>query len=553
MRIFTTLLAIGIFGLLTAQNTVGLLSYDFSQQYNGFNLIYPHNQPNVYLLNNCGEIVQTWSDNDTFRPGNTAYLLENGNLVKTKRSANVMDDPIWAGGGGATVEIRTWDNELLWSFTLNNENFRLHHDIEPMPNGNIMMIVWEKKTREEALQAGRDPDLLPDDEVWSEMLIEVEPIGEDSFDIVWEWHLWDHLVQDFDASKDNFGVVAEESGKLNINYTTNNGQADWLHANALDYNVFIDQVMLCTPFLSEIYIIDHSTTTEEAAGSTGGMSGLGGDFMFRWGNNEAFDQGTADDKQLFNPHDAHWIDDFIPGSNPDAGKITVYNNQANNDHSAVNIIDPFFDMYEGYAKIGDVFAPADFDWTYVHPDTLLTFSTGLSSVQILPNGNTLICAGRTGYSYELNPEEEIVWEYRTPLIGGAPATQGDQLSINNNLTFRIKRYPKDFDGFEGRDLSPVGFIELEPNTDFCDISLDTDDPADVIATHIFPNPAGEMLTVEWERGGMGYVEVFNIEGRRVHVESVYGGRIYIDVHDWTPGMYIVRVNERNVGKAIISR
>ena len=181
LSIISTLLVIAA---AYSQNTVGLLSYDFSQTYNGYNLMFPHNQPDVFLLNNCGEIVQTWADADTFRPGNIAYLTEEGNLIKGKRNANVANDPIWAGGGGETIEIRSWDNELLWTFTLNDSTRRIHHDFEPLPNGNILMIVWDNRTAEEAIEAGRDPDLLFDGELWSESIIEVKPIGLDSFDIV---------------------------------------------------------------------------------------------------------------------------------------------------------------------------------------------------------------------------------------------------------------------------------------------------------------------------------------------------------------------------------
>ncbi|MEM6723696.1 MAG: hypothetical protein AAF598_06630, partial [Bacteroidota bacterium] len=96
-----------VYGLPSwAQNTVGLLSYDPSQTYEGYNLIYPHNQPSVLLLNNCGEIVHRWDDAPDSRPGNTAYLLEDGRIVKTKRNAAIAGDAIWAGGGGATIEIR---------------------------------------------------------------------------------------------------------------------------------------------------------------------------------------------------------------------------------------------------------------------------------------------------------------------------------------------------------------------------------------------------------------------------------------------------------------
>ncbi|MCB0643448.1 MAG: hypothetical protein KDC44_17480, partial [Phaeodactylibacter sp.] len=151
---------------LHAQNTVGLLSYIPWKTYDGYNMIYPHNQPNVYLLNNCGEIVHVWEDDASYRPGNTAYLMPDGNLIKTKRGAAVGSDPIWAGGGGDLVEIRDWDNNLLWSFSLNTELERLHHDIAITDAGTILMIVWEKKTEAEAIQAGRDPNNLPNGDLW---------------------------------------------------------------------------------------------------------------------------------------------------------------------------------------------------------------------------------------------------------------------------------------------------------------------------------------------------------------------------------------------------
>lgn len=165
------------------QNTMGLLSYDISQTYMGHTLIYPHNQPDVFLINNCGEIVHRWVDDDEFRPGNTAYLQADGTLIKTKRSSDISGDAIWAGGAGTIVEIRSWENELLWTFEMNDSINRLHHDIEPLPNGNILMIAWELIAEDEAIQAGRDPANMTQNEVWSEIIIEVDP---DTDEIVWE-------------------------------------------------------------------------------------------------------------------------------------------------------------------------------------------------------------------------------------------------------------------------------------------------------------------------------------------------------------------------------
>jgi len=147
-RVTTTVLFLVLIGtvssLLFAQNTVGLLSYNPSSSFDGYNLIYPHNQGNVYLLDNCGEIVHQWEDSDEFRPGNTAYILDDGKLLRAKRPTSIADNPIWAGGGGGIVELLDWDNNLLWSFTMNNETERLHHDMAIKPNGNVLMIAWQK-------------------------------------------------------------------------------------------------------------------------------------------------------------------------------------------------------------------------------------------------------------------------------------------------------------------------------------------------------------------------------------------------------------------------
>lgn len=545
--LLSTLTALTLFCSLAAQNTVGLLSYQPAKAFDGYNLLYPHNQPNVYLLNNCGEIVHVWEDSDEFRPGNTAYLLFNGNILKTKRPAAVVNDPIWAGGGGAIVEIRTWDNELLWSFEMNDEQNRLHHDITLTNDGNILMIAWEKKTMEEAIQAGRDTALLPDGELWPEWIFEVDPVLDS---IVWEWHLWDHLVQDFDATKDNFGVVADNPGLLNINFNTNDGGKDWLHANAIDFIYDPvqgqDQVLFATPFLSELYVIDHTTTTAEAASHFGGSVGRGGDFIYRWGNLQAYNAGTADDQTLFSVHDVHWVNDFLEPNHPYFGKFAMFNNGAGPDFSTFNIMTPPWDMYKNrYEMSNGVWGPLDFDLNLTYPgNPQAVYSTGLSSIQVLPNNNFLICSGRQGYSFEMTMDGEIVWEYVTPLVGGQPATQGDTLQLNQNLTFRLKRYPSDYQAFDGRNLTSIGWLELEPDEDFCfGILNPISNKIKDYHLYVYPNPASDQLVIEWEGGVYVDIDVLDMMGRSViPTMRLTGGRKFLDISSLQNGVYFVCVN-----------
>ena len=539
--------------LVAQDNTIGLLSYNPDLAYEGYNLIYPHNQPNVYLLNNCGEIVHTWEDEADFRPGNTAYILPDGNLLKTKRFAAVGNDAIWAGGGGAFIEIRSWENDLIWSFEMNDSLNRLHHDIAVTKDGTILAIAWEKKTKEEAVQAGRDTALIPDEEVWSEWVLEIDP---NTDQIIWEWHLWDHLVQDFDPTKDNFGMVAAHPELLNINFTTNDGGRDWLHSNAIDYNTGLNQILISTPFLNEFYIIDHTTSTTQAAGHAGGLGGAGGDFLFRWGNPQAYNQGTPDDQKMFNNHDVRWVDDFVASSHPHRGKISFFNNQAGADFSSFGLIIPPLNMYDltTYDLTGGVWGPTDFDLNLTHPTPTDVYSTGLSSMQVLDNGNFLVCSGRQGYLFEMTPNKEIVWEYKTPLVGGQPATQGDTLVLNNNLTFRVERYPIDFQGFEGKNLSAKGWIENDPDTNFCDTILPVFNEYDEYQLSVYPNPATDQLTIEWKGGIWVDIDVIDIMGRQVITPMrLTGGRKYLDTSHLNNGLYFVRVNGKESGKVLVLR
>ncbi|MEL6639285.1 MAG: aryl-sulfate sulfotransferase [Bacteroidota bacterium] len=550
---FTILFLLAFGCQLSAQApTVGLLYYKPSQSWDGYNLIYPHNQPNVYLLNNCGEIVHTWTDDADFRPGNTAYIMENGDVIKTKRPSMVVGNPIWAGGGGATVERRTWDNDLLWSFTANDSLQRLHHDIAPMPNGNVLMIAWELRTEEEAIQAGRDMAKLAEGELWPEKIIEFDPSTES---IVWEWYVWDHLIQDFDATKDNFGVVADHPELIDLNYDTEEGAADWLHANSLDYNPTLDQIMISIPTFNEIWIIDHSTTTEEAASSSGGMANRGGDLLYRLGNPAAYRAGTVDDQMLFYQHDAHWVDDFIPANFPHRDKIAVFNNRVGADYSTAHAFFSPWNMYEWKydQNLDGVWGPTAFDLTYEHPVRERLFSTGLSSFQFLPNGNTLICSGRFGYTFEMTPDRNIVWEYRTPLRGGIPVSQGDSLAINNNLTFRMTRYPLDFAGFDGRTLAPQGYIELNPREEYCNSVISNVAEVQRYGLKIFPNPAQDQLTIVWEEGMYVDLELYDLLGRRVGAIETSGGRRYHDISYLEDGVYFVLIDGVEVQKLVIAR
>jgi len=449
------LLSANVFG----QNTVGTLSYDPALYTDGYTMIYPHNQNRAMLLNACGEVVHDWTLDIDRRPGNTSYLQPNGDIIMTSRPASIGEDAIWAGGGGATIERRTWDNDVLWSFTANNDSVRLHHDITVTPEGNVIAICWEAIDSLECIANGRNPELLEGGVLWSDKLIELQPDTLGGADIVWEWRAWDHLVQDFDSTKANYGVVADNQQLIDVNYGSIGSQPrDWHHMNAIDYFPFYDtagQIIVSVPTFNEVWVIWHDYQFSD-------------DLIWRWGNPAAYQRGDSTDQKLFYQHDIHWGNGLgVNPGNPDFTKFFVFNNRVPNvdttgTHSEVAVISPIFDEYDGgyaFNTSTGQWGPEDFEWTYTQPGLN---STGLSSFQRLGNGGSLICNGRTGEITEITEDGQTAWEYRTPLLQGAPVAQGTELALNNNLTFRADRYPAAFPAFAGQDLSSGMVIEVDP-------------------------------------------------------------------------------------------
>ena len=553
-KLFIFIFFVFVYQLSFSQNTVGLTKIDNKRMYPGHNLIFPLGQSNVYLLDNCGQVVHTWEDDSTFRPGNSAYILQNGNLIKAKRRFDsAANDRIWRGGGGETVELRTWKNDLLATFTLNNDTARLHHDITPLPNGNILMVAWVLKDSLKSIANGRNPTLLPNGEIWSEVVLEWNPTIDE---IVWEWHAWDHLIQDFDNSKSNFGAVAEHPELINLNYDEHNGHPDWLHINAIHYNPVLDQIVLGVPCFNEFWIIDHSTTMEEAATHNGGNSGKGGDLLYRWGNPLVYQQGTRDDQQLFFQHDIQWVNPLAENGSADFGRITCFNNRAGMDVSTLVVVNTEVATGGIYPSPIPNFRSASFEKEIFYPDRseIRAASNNLSSVQFLPNGNVLALSGGWGFAYELTPNNEIVWQYIIPIKSGQFVEQGETLAINNNFTFNLKRYAIDFEGFEGRNLSPKGYLELNPNETFCEeemiVSVKNIEGSDLV--HIYPNPASQNLTIEWTGNGEQLFQLYSWGGVEIKQFLVKEKRRFT-ISDLSNGIYYLKSDKGVVRKLVVSR
>jgi hypothetical protein len=530
--------------LTEAQNTVGT-TFINEDVFNAYTLITANTKS--FLINNCGEVINEW--NSAYIPGNAVYLLPNGNLLRAGRLEDGSSNIVFGGQGGI-IELFDWDDNLIWSYTYSTNEFRQHHDVFPMPNGNVLILAAKVLTEAEAFAAGRDPNLLSQSRLYTEQIIEVEPVGTNQGNIVWEWNAKDHIVQDFDNTKSNFGDVATTPRKLDINFLNGgNGGSNWLHFNSIQYNENLDQIVMSSRNLSEIYIIDHSTTTAEAATSSGGNNGNGGDLLYRWGNPQAYKQGTESDRTLFGQHYPHFIEDGLP----DAGKLMIFNNGNGRtpEYSEVIIIDPPTTspgLYE-YAT-NTAYGPANSDYSYSDQSSNPSefYSSIVSSAQRLANGNILICEGRVGEIFEIDDNDNIVWKYQNPVdnINGTISSQGNSPPITAIL-FRAIKYEPNFPAFTGRDLTPGAPIELNPDITICESLSVTDES--ITDLKIYPNPTSNFINITSSQI-INKIELYSILGKKIlevnHKDS-------IDISAFHSGIYFVKIysGNRSISKKII--
>ncbi len=475
-----------------------------AEPFGGYTLFNPMKSATTYLIDEDGATVHSWQNSS--RGGYSVYLLENGNLLRPAEAKNMQ---LFGGAAAGLVQEIDPDGNIVWEFEYNSADYLTHHDLEPMPNGNVLCIAWEVKSSSEAETAGLNPSAA-NRGIWPDHLIEIEPDGKGGADIVWEWHAWDHLVQDLSQSNENYGVIGEHPELLDINTFKSGGMwgADWMHINGVSYNPELDRIVISSHFLNEFYVIDHSTTTEEAAGHTGGNSGKGGDFLYRWGYPSNYDR--QGDNRFDVIHCSWWVPKGCPGE----GNILVFNNEERAKQSEIVEITPPMDDNDNYIiNSGQAFGPTEPTWTFTKSDF---YSVHLGSNQRLPNGNTFICeATDGGYLLEVDPEGNVVWDFEHSY---------DEIA-------RAIRYPSDYKG-----LGPLGVTKVLPK------SASTQPRK--VWTQV--TPGTKSATIHFtDTKGISQVTIFSLDGKRLFVQTVSDDFCTWNAKNLPAGMYMVTVNNGN--------
>ena len=524
MRLLLTyIIIILIISSSFAQQTMGLFINDEKSE-NGYTLF--SNNETTYLIDNCGFKVNEWESE--YKTNNGLLITADGDLIRQGKLPSNTN----IGGESGIIERFSWNGNLEWSYQISGNQFYAHHDMLQMPNGNLIVIVWEKISATQAAQEGRAlPGIFYSEQIW-----ELQQLPNNEAAIVWKWSFLDHIIQDNNASKSNFGIVADHPELLDINYLTSDAEAnsDWLHVNAVDYNEEYDQIIINSRNTSEVYVIDHSTSTEEAASHEGGKYGRGGDILYRYGNPQAYDHGDESDRSLHQAHDVQWIptgehaQDFIIFNNryiPNyRSRIQIWNNPTE----------------DGFYSFGDEtkYGPDSLKWTY---DMSGFYSAYMSSAQVLPNGNILATEGTSGEISEITPSKEKVWKYINPVNkNGGPGIQGGTTQFND--LFKSSRYADDYVGFEDYNLVPGDPVELSPDDSNCQIYISTDTQE---LDKLLPQYSVSNQSIYWNRENIpiGEVYIFDVLGRLCIQSELSLTKNEIDISSLRSGVYILKTNQ----------
>ncbi len=419
IRFFSGPLFYLFFGLI-------LLQVSAQEVYDGY--IFYSKENACFLVDNEGNEIHKWESE--YRAAGAAHLLRDSSVLYI--GEDFKEFPIVPALAGGRFQIIKWNGELAWDFKYATSEYVPHHNIEVMHNNNtpeemphILAICAEMATGSY--------------EIMVDKITEIKPTGKTTGEVVWQWHSWDHRT----SSPDNQPGLLDDTDTGWMSF-------DWTHMNSVSYNEELDQIVLGVKHFNEFMIIDHSTTTLEAAGSTGGKYGKGGNILYRWGCPTGY--GCSGNDYIDAHHSAVWIPKFFPGSNeeiPGGGNVLFLHNSTG---EAVEIKLP---------GNGDGFYPREDRKAFAPASPLSTLkanyevSPNEGSVQRLPNGNILFADWMTGKIVEMSPDKKVLLELSTAtgVIGGAnqahkysidylgPATKTKEKTFFQKPVAVMKAYP----------------------------------------------------------------------------------------------------------------
>jgi hypothetical protein len=328
--------------------------------------------------------LHTWTS--THSVMSHAHLLRDSSVLFPYVVGNTSINVPMSGGG---LQIIKWDGTVAWDYHYYSSTFVPHHDVEPVYYTNdsketpSMFVICATKENTNNLLA--------------EKIVELKPSGTDSATIKWVWFAYDHSTSG--------GTDKPELLDLAMGYETSEGSGgggDWLHMNSVSYNPHLDQLIVGVNWFEEFIVLDHGTTTAQAATHTGGTYGKGGDILYRWGHPSNY--GCTGTQILFRPHGASWIPHYMPGTRkalPGAGNVLDISNNTAKGYEVT--LPGTAGVYARTA--GSAYGPASAKFSF----DITGMGSDQGSIQRLPNGNTLVSKGASTGVLEVDSIGAKVW------------------------------------------------------------------------------------------------------------------------------------------------
>ena len=519
----------------------------YSQSFNGFALYNKAGDQTTYLIDENKNIAHTW--NIATECNYTVLLKKNGNLIRgTKNTSNsVFSNGNMAAQAGRVQEIDPQGN-VVWDYVYSSVDHCSHHDLTLIGN-NVLITAWEKKSASELSAAGYNN---ANSEKWPTHFVELAPDGNGSANIVWEWHLWDHIIQDTDPNKPNYGVIKDNPQLININMISGGGGGgDWFHVNGVHYNEDLDQIAFSSRHASEIFIIDHSTTTAEAASHLGGNSNMGGDILYRWGKPSNYDMSGS---QVIPSavHDVRWITN---DGRPNGGFLQVFNNSGGgNGQSTIDGIEtPWDPNTKTYLRNqNQPFSPSSYSTRYICAYS----ASGQSASNRMSNGNIFINAsggqGGAGRMYEVDSTGNIIWgpynadshkgfRYECDYPGIIAL---EPYMINTSSTSCFPAVIPSWDCIEAICQDPGNssgaYSSVADCNASCTLSDDDLNIRDQIA--IYPNPFKDIIKIEFE--------TINNEDAEINVINSFGQNVFNKIINNLAGNFSTEVDFSSLSEGL---
>jgi len=247
-----------------------------AEPFDGAILITPTRSKETVLMSADKTELHVWTSK--YEAASGARLLQDGSVLRVA-AENLGRPYVNLGLRGGRVQKISSDGKIIWDFW----NAAVAHlacgDAIQLPNGHVLMAVMEWKGQADCASLGRDADKVDVTGLAAPGLMEFSPVGLNGGQLVWRWSGWDHLCQDRDAARPHYDAHRTELNRLDVHADV--GKAG-LQISEIAYEVVSDRLWLTLPALNEVWVLDHSTSTEQAKTDEGGKSGKGGGLLKRF-------------------------------------------------------------------------------------------------------------------------------------------------------------------------------------------------------------------------------------------------------------------------------